>query len=201
LLLDEPIGALDKKLREQMLLEFRRIHRILGTTMVYVTHDQEEALIMSDRVAVMNRGRIVRLGTPRDLYENPVDPFVANFLGETNVLAGAGSGNCAVVVEQSSWVITITMPVPRGSRVRIAVRPEKIVIGAPPPGWNSTRGRIEEVVYAGEVTKYRVKVPSGHILFVKEMNRQQTPVYEIGMDVYLAWHPADGRVLGGNEVG
>src|SRR6185312_10900780 len=88
LLLDEPLGALDRKLREHMLIEFRRIHRTLGTTMIYVTHDQEEALVMSDRIGVMNDGRLVAVGTPRELYEECADPFVADFLGEINVLPG-----------------------------------------------------------------------------------------------------------------
>jgi putative spermidine/putrescine transport system ATP-binding protein len=193
LLLDEPIGALDKKLREHMLLEFRRIHRILGTTMVYVTHDQVEALVMSDRVAVMDHGRIVRLGTPRELYEDPRSPFVADFLGDANVLSGSALLGDAVQVDD--WIIAVAHSKSPGAPVQVVVRPEKIVIGPPPHGWNAASGSIEEILYLGDATKYQVRTGHGHLLSIKEVNRGPAASYAVGSEVSVAWHPDDGRVL------
>jgi putative spermidine/putrescine transport system ATP-binding protein len=193
LLLDEPLGALDKKLREQMLLEFRRIHRTLKTTMIYVTHDQEEALVMSDRVAVMNHGRIVRLGPPKELYEDPGHPFVADFLGEANLLPGTTRD--AMSVTFCERVIAVSHHVPPGTPVHVVVRPEKFVIGQPPNGWNALTGRVEEVLYLGPITKLQVRTTSGQLLSINQVNRQQVFDCPVGADVCLAWHPDDGHIV------
>jgi ABC-type Fe3+/spermidine/putrescine transport system ATPase subunit len=197
LLLDEPLGALDRKLREHMLIEFRRIHRALGTTMVYVTHDQEEALVMSDRIGVMNHGRLVALGTPEALYEDSVDPFVADFLGEINWLAGTVTPD-GVELEGEAAVVAAAHATARGTKVRLAVRPEKIAVstaGVSRAGWNELPGRVEEAIFVGEAMKYRVRTKGGHLVRAKQLNGRDVPRYDVGADVLLAWHAADGRLL------
>jgi spermidine/putrescine ABC transporter ATP-binding subunit len=198
LLLDEPIGALDRKLREHMLIEFRRVHRMLSTTMVYVTHDQEEALVMSDRIGVMNHGKLVRVGSPRALYEDPGDPFVAEFLGETNLLSGTVQGAGRVVLDGGAGEVTVLENAAPGMRVHVVVRPERVGVATNGDGlvdWNQLRGRIEEIIYVGEATKYRVRTPTGQLMRVKQLNRRLAPIYEVGNEVALCWHPADCRLL------
>jgi len=198
LLLDEPIGALDRKLREHMLVEFKRIHRSLSTTMIYVTHDQEEALVMSDRIGVMNHGRLVAVGSPRELYEAPKDPFVAEFLGETNLLAGVAQPSGRVVLDGGSEEVTAAEVAAPGSKVHVVVRPEKVALSPGSEtldGWNRIRGRVEEVIYVGEATKYRVRTQAGALMRVKQLNRQMSPTYEVGRDVALCWHASDSRLL------
>jgi spermidine/putrescine ABC transporter ATP-binding subunit len=198
LLLDEPIGALDRKLREHMLIEFKRIHRVLGTTMVYVTHDQEEALVMSDRIGVMNQGRLVRVGTPRELYEDPRDPFVAEFLGETNLLPGEIKPSGGVLLEGATKEVQGGLGAPAGSKVTLVLRPEKIAMsgeGQDLADWNSICGKVEEVIYVGEATKYCVRTTAGHVIRVKQLNRRLAPAHDVGKDVTLYWHEADGHLL------
>jgi putative spermidine/putrescine transport system ATP-binding protein len=198
LLLDEPIGALDRKLREHMLIEFKRIHRTLGTTMIYVTHDQEEALVMSDRIGVMNHGKLIAVGTPRELYEDPNDPFVAEFLGETNLLAGTVQSSGRIALDGSADEVTVADAASPGDRVHVVVRPERIAVSeatAAPDGWNRLGGRIEEVIYVGEATKYRVRTAAGQLIRVKQLNRRLSPTYEAGCDVMLCWHVSDSRIL------
>ena len=148
LLLDEPLGALDAKLRQEMQLELKRIQREVGITFVYVTHDQEEALTMSDRLAVFNQGRIEQLGTPVEVYERPASAFVAGFIGISNLLERDGR--------------------------RITVRPEKIRLltggEQPPPGSHAEPGRIEEVVYLGMLTRYLVSLDGGGQLTAVQQN-------------------------------
>jgi spermidine/putrescine ABC transporter ATP-binding subunit len=198
LLLDEPLGALDRKLREHMLVEFRRIHRTLGTTMVYVTHDQEEALVMSDRIGVMNHGRLVGTGTPQELYEDSVDPFVADFLGEINWLAGTVQASGGIELDGGTSIVAAVHSAAPGAKVRLAVRPEKVAVstaGGSRDGWNEVRGRVEEVIYVGEATKYRVRTSGGHLVRAKQLNGRHVPRYEVGADVTVAWHASDGRLL------
>jgi spermidine/putrescine ABC transporter ATP-binding subunit len=198
LLLDEPIGALDRKLREHMLIEFKRVHRVLKTTMIYVTHDQEEALVMSDRIGVMNQGKLIRVGKPRELYENPQDAFVAEFLGETNMLPGSVHSSGRVMLDGSTEPLNVDHDGSTGSKVHVVVRPEKVVVATSAEGlngWNRLQGRVEEVIYVGDVTKYRVRTRAGHLARIKQFNRTQVTTYEVGNDVVLCWHPSDCRVL------
>jgi putative spermidine/putrescine transport system ATP-binding protein len=156
LLLDEPLGALDLKLREEMQLELKAIQQEIGITFIYVTHDQDEALAMSDRMAVFNRGRIEQVGTPAEVYERPATPFVAGFVGTSNLLTGA-------VAEQIV-----------GRRGTFTVRPEKIRIGEPsdPVGEDETTatGTIRNVVYLGPDTRYIVALDAGTDLVVVQQN-------------------------------
>ncbi|MFF4212030.1 ABC transporter ATP-binding protein [Streptomyces sp. NPDC001796] len=163
LLLDEPLGALDLKLRQSMQLELKRIQREVGITFVYVTHDQAEALTMSDRIAVMNGGLVEQVGTPREVYERPATAFVAGFIGTSNVISGH-----LTAVEADSGVIDfgdgqrITVPLPGGSgpgtALELTVRPEKITLTTGPGDADSAsriRGTVGEVVYLGTSTSYR----------------------------------------------
>jgi putative spermidine/putrescine transport system ATP-binding protein len=169
LLLDEPLGALDLKLRVQMQTELKAIQRDVGITFVYVTHDQEEALTMSDRIAVFNHGRIEQIGTPVEVYEHPATEFVAGFVGVSNVLE-------------------------RGGR-KFTVRPEKITMldsGAAAPGFDTEPGVVDEVVYVGSVTRYVVKLDAGGTLTVVRQNSEgpsARPAEEKGSRVVLAWRP------------
>lgn len=198
LLMDEPLGALDKKLREEMQLEIKHIQESLNITTIYVTHDQEEALTMSDRIAVMRDGRIEQVGTPRELYERPVSEFVANFIGESNFLEGRferrdGRG---YLVTDDGWRIAVQSgdDVSAGERVTIALRPERIVLGEE-RGDNRVEATIEEIIYVGEATKFRVRVHGERILSVKQPSRLETMRWQRGDRVLLSWRAEDAVLL------
>jgi len=198
LLMDEPLGALDKKLREEMQLEIKHIQESTHITTIYVTHDQEEALTMSDRIAVMNGGRVEQVGTPRELYEQPVSPFVADFIGESNFLSGRiepGDGRFFLVMPDG-WrvVIPASDSVQPGEQASIALRPERIVIGDG-SGDNVVNGRIEEIIYVGEATKFRVVLEQGHWLTVKQPSRLETMRWRRGDRVRLSWNAADAVLV------
>jgi putative spermidine/putrescine transport system ATP-binding protein len=198
LLLDEPLGALDRKLREHMLIEFRRIHRTLGTTMVYVTHDQEEALVMSDRIGVMNQGRLIGVGGPRELYEDSVDPFVSDFLGEINLLSGIVQASGCIELDGGGGTVAAAHRTSPGAKVRVAFRPERTAVttsGGAGAQWNELRGRVEEVIYLGEATTYRIRTSGGHLLRSKQLNGRHVPLHAVGSDVTVTWHVSDGRLV------
>ena len=168
LLLDEPLSALDAKLRQHMLIELDKIHDQVGITFIYVTHDQQEALSVSDRVAVFNTGVIHQVGTPLEIYENPADAFVANFIGETNFLTGTVTalpekGKAGIEVDRIGIIhCTSDKDVRIGDRVRVTVRPEKIRIAAerPQPAGNEVNvlsGVVDEIIYTGFQSKYFIK--------------------------------------------
>ncbi len=182
LLLDEPLGALDLKLRQQMQIELKAIQERLGITFVYVTHDQEEALAMSDRLAVFRSGRVEQVGTPAEVYERPASPFVADFVGISNIVEGAAAA-----------LLT-------GSAAPFSIRPEKIRIleaGAmAPDGACAIDGRIQNVVYLGSNTRYRVAIDGGATLTVVEQNREATALDvhgALGRGVRLSWPRAQNR--------
>ncbi|HLI12205.1 MAG TPA: ABC transporter ATP-binding protein [Alphaproteobacteria bacterium] len=167
LLLDEPFGALDRKLREAMQLEVRRLQRRLGITTLFITHDQEEALVLSDRIAVMNRGRIEQVAHPREIYERPANRFVADFVGESNLLFGTVSGRrdgLAEVILEAGPRVLVRGDEPRGARVGILVRPERF---APATEANRLEGEVIETVYVGASLKHRVRLDSGVELLVR----------------------------------
>jgi putative spermidine/putrescine transport system ATP-binding protein len=168
LLLDEPLGALDLKLRQEMQVELKRIQREVGITFIYVTHDQEEALTMSDRLAVFNQGRIEQVGTPTDVYEHPASEFVAGFIGISNLLE-------------------------RGGR-QFTIRPEKIRLltsgEPPPPGSHVESGQIEDVVYLGMLTRYVIRLAEGGSLTAVRQNLDTAAAQALqsrGSDVRVAW--------------
>ncbi len=204
LLMDEPLGALDKKLREHMQLELKHIQRHLKITVIYVTHDQEEALTMSDRIAVMRDGAIVQVGTPGELYEEPVDAFVADFIGESNFLRGAITAvhedGLVDVKHQSGLHFRAVRrgPAAPGAVALAAVRPEHLAVadgGESEPRLNRWRGRVEEIIYAGDATKYKIAV-GDLLLTVKMQNRERRQGARIGATVDVVWDPAHTRLLG-----
>jgi spermidine/putrescine transport system ATP-binding protein len=198
LLLDEPLGALDLKLRRQMQIELKRIQTEVGLTFIHVTHDQEEAMTMADTVAVMNAGAIEQQGRPAELYDNPATTFVANFLGQSNLLAGEirGGGD-----ELEVDVHGATIRVPRcrahvhSGRVWVGVRPEKIVLEAAGEATHEATnqlpaGVVTDVSFTGVSTQYLVRMPWGQELTVFEQNTGARPLRAAGDDVELRWaHP------------
>jgi spermidine/putrescine transport system ATP-binding protein len=203
LLLDEPLGALDLKLRRQMQLELKRIQTEVGITFVHVTHDQEEAMTMADTVAVMNAGRVEQLGTPTDLYENPRTTFVANFLGTSNFVEAeidAGSGE-EIVVKAGSGKLVLpaarcSAPTTTGGKVLVGVRPEKVSLthaddaGTIPAGRNRITGRIADSSFIGVSTQYVVDSPVCPDFEVYAQNIDRDPRLVPGTEVVVHWSPA-----------
>ena len=159
LLLDEPFGALDRKLREQMQLELKRLQRRLGLTALFVTHDQEEALILSDRIAVMNQGRIEQVGTPPEIYARPVNRFVADFIGESNLFQARSDSGGTAVLSGGVRVRLPSVPSSPGAEVGLLVRPERPRLLADGQGADNVfAGVVSEVIYLGESIKYRLRL-------------------------------------------
>ena len=202
LLLDEPLGALDLKLRKAMQLELKALQQRVGITFIYVTHDQEEALTMSDRIAVMNRGRVLQVGTPEEIYERPADRFVADFIGETNFVEGqvmgSRAGEAVVIVD---GVLTLYVPMERyigmGVRVTVALRPEKISLYADRPDPRAVSGVVKELVYTGTDSRYMVQLTDNVLVTVRQQNVGIGDVtrFAVGMRVYLYWQPQSARLL------
>ena len=198
LLLDEPLGALDLKLRKQMQLELKRIQSEVGITFIYVTHDQEEAMTMSDRLAVMRAGKIEQVGPPEDVYEDPLTEYVASFLGASNLLDGElkeQDGGISSVLLAGGDVVRI--PADRadfvpGTALKVGVRPEKITIEPESDeevqtGWNAVRGLLRMSTYIGVSHQYKVEGPLGHTLTVWVQNLGSTPAPHPGERVRLSW--------------
>ncbi len=198
LLMDEPLGALDKKLREWLQLEIKRIHRELGTTFVYVTHDQEEALVLSDRIAVFNGGKIEQIGTGRELYDNPATLFVGRFIGESTVLRGATetSGDETAMTIGSSRIVARGR-LPNGAKPVLLLRPERAELkqpnADPVDGENRLGGTIAEAIYIGSGSKYEVRLADGTIAAVR--SPLGAPDFTIGDAVDLTFRPTDLTLL------
>jgi spermidine/putrescine transport system ATP-binding protein len=204
LLLDEPLGALDLKLRREMQLELKRIQKSTGTTFVYVTHDQEEALTMSDRIAIMDGGRVQQLADPRSLYERPESAFVADFIGTSNALHVEITRREAdlAVMEGDGTRICVDCPSDAGQSVQITVRPEKIRIGGDDDATRSrVRGVVTERVYLGSLSQVLVELPSGEQLVVHELNDDYVSTAQAGDDIELSWAARHSLVVddGGPE--
>ena len=204
LLLDEPLGALDVKLRKQMQLELKRIQAELGTTFVYVTHDQEEALAMSDRIAVMNGGRVEQIGSPREIYEHPETAFVADFIGSLNALELEVDELVGVVrawlgsVSTNAWSSRSDRTVRVGDTVRIAVRPERVQLrpsnGAVVDGGSRLDGTIAEVVYLGMYTQFHIETRLGRVVSHR-LADESLGAFETGSPVALTWESEHAAVL------
>jgi spermidine/putrescine transport system ATP-binding protein len=160
LLLDEPLGALDLKLRKEMQVELKHLQQRLGMTFIYVTHDQEEALVMSDRIAVMHQGKVAQLGSPADIYERPATRFVAGFIGEANLLDGVVADGGLVQVGPLHIAVDSKALPGAGTKVTLSVRPEKVTL-APAEGSNAFEGRLEELIYVGAHVKAVVALEPG----------------------------------------
>jgi len=198
LLLDEPLGALDLQLRKQMQIELKQIQRTVGITFIYVTHDQEEALTMSDRIAVMNEGVLQQCGTPEEIYERPANAFVAGFIGISNLLPGQVEDRGVRLDFGQHIDAEIDGTMPAGSKVLICVRPEKLRIGAAENGDVRVEGTVVETVYLGTATQYMVELAPG-IRLVAIENNVNTATSENrlsrGSKVTVGWLPEHGRVL------
>ncbi len=198
-LMDEPLGALDKQLREHMQYEIKHIHENLGVTVVYVTHDQGEALTMSDRVAVFNDGVIQQLSTPDDLYERPENSFVAQFIGENNKLSGLVKSveNGEVVVEIDGGGASRAVAVNcggAGSRTQLSIRPERVTVGASDLP-NRAEGRVQELIYLGDHIRCRMSVLGYEDFIVKVPNTANHAHLKRGETAVVGWHTEDCRAL------
>jgi spermidine/putrescine transport system ATP-binding protein len=210
LLLDEPLGALDLKLRKQMQVELKRIQQDVGITFIYVTHDQEEAMTMSDRIAVMNMGRYEQLGDPESLYERPTTRFVAGFLGVSNLLPGTVRGTAdgyAVIRLADDTSVRVPAGLADGvSSVNVGIRPEKVRLheaAAEPGTANHLRGVIKDASYIGVSTQYIVEARGGARLTVYEQNVERATRAELwaqGDEVLITWSPDHSFVVGGETT-
>lgn len=209
LLLDEPLSALDAKLRQKLLIELDTIHDEVGITFIFVTHDQVEALSVSDRIAIMNKGEILQIGTPNEIYESPENAFVADFIGETNFL----EGKVIEVHEKHGYIetdvlgrmkIELDKPVKIGDTVVLTLRPEKIKISNNKPNYlhdnyNILHGMIEEVIYTGFQSKLFIKVENSDKL-IKVFNPHveylvEEEIYEWKEEVYIFWNYEDAYLV------
>jgi spermidine/putrescine transport system ATP-binding protein len=207
LLLDEPLGALDLKLRRQMQLELKRIQTEVGLTFVHVTHDQEEAMTMADTIAVMNAGRIEQLGSPAELYESPHTTFVANFLGQSNLIEATVTGRSGDDVEVEVAGRRVALPQSRnrsgGQSLLIGVRPEKIALQAPDVPVHDDRNRLDggivvDASFTGVSTQYLVQMPWGQQLTVFTQNLAVGGLLGVGTPVTLVWEPGNTFALEGD---
>ncbi len=198
-LMDEPLGALDKQLREQMQFEIKHLHDRLGVTFVYVTHDQTEALTMSDRVAVFNHGVIQQLSTAQDLYEKPCNSFVAQFIGENNRFGGTitkvAGGQCEVTLDTGMKVQALNIVGGGiGSRTMLSIRPERVEID-PPSSWaNQLEAKIEELIFLGDHIRARLSVAGSSEFVVKVHHRPATGLSPFSQ-IKIGWLPEDCRAL------
>ena len=207
LLLDEPLAALDLKLRQHMLMELNTIHEQVGTTFIYVTHDQGEAMSLSDRIAVMNAGRVEQVDSPENLYETPRSSFVATFIGDANFFTGTAvefqhEGYVRVMVEGLGSPLVLSNGVVSANQtLKLMVRPEKIslTLKRPPSGErvNAFRGIVDDIAYFGSHTRYRIR--AGEHSIIAQLQRSRFSGGEIdparGQEVWMSFHPDEGRVL------
>jgi ABC-type Fe3+/spermidine/putrescine transport system ATPase subunit len=195
LLLDEPLGALDKRLRQHMQIELKQIQREVGITTVFVTHDQEEALTLSDRIAIFNEGKVVQAGSPHEVYERPATAFAANFLGDANFFEGRVVGAGRVAVDGGELATEDPLPA-LGTSVILAVRPEKIFLarpGDPPGAGNRLAGQLRQAVYSGMSTVYKVAVGERELtVFAQNMTGRE---FAPGDSLRLEWSPGHSVVV------
>ena len=198
LLLDEPLGALDLKIRRQLQIELKRIQKQVGTTFVFVTHDQEEALTMSDRIAVMNGGRVEQIGTPQEIYNRPATPFVARFIGDTNLMPGrivaVRAGRATVALTESAGSVegdfgSTALSV--GDPVAVAIRPENVRISPGGSAGAELQGHLEEAIYAGAHVRCRLRVGATEIIANVPAAPSSGTDLSIGQVFTIGWDPAD----------
>ena len=201
-LMDEPLGALDKQLREHMQFEIKHLHENLGITVVYVTHDQGEALTMSDRVAVFNDGRIQQLASPQDLYERPENSFVAQFIGENNKLRGRieaiAGGGCMVRLATGELIDATPVNVTEvGAETVVSIRPERVEFKTDllPPGSQTIEATVREVIYMGDLWRTVLHVAGAEDFVMKSRNSQGQQVLTPGEKIRIGWARADARAL------
>jgi len=201
LLMDEPLGALDKKLREYMQIEIKNIQRDLKVTTIYVTHDQAEALTMSNRIAVFNQGRVEQIGAPEEIYDWPANKFVADFIGETNFLEGsvkriADNGYWFRSIGGSEFLLPKQKEMSIDEKVVVAIRPEKIVILTERlKGFNYLEGKVDEVIYVGETRRYRIRLNDMESLFVKQQSYFEARLIKGSDKVLIGWPIYGAQIL------
>jgi spermidine/putrescine ABC transporter ATP-binding subunit len=200
LLMDEPLGALDRKLREHLQTEIKRVQRQLGVTVIYVTHDQDEALALSDRIAIMADGAIEQMGSVPELYERPRTMFVGQFLGESNVIEGRVKERDGELVSLElkggiNVIAAVTPTVRSGEVVQLLIRPERIFLGAVPSAdANSVRGRIRTFDYLGSSARYFIDTSAGPFM-VRVARAPHTTTFKPGQEVFVSWGPKDATVF------
>jgi len=196
LLLDEPLGALDMKLRKQMQFELKRLQKKLGITFIYVTHDQEEALTMSDRIAIMYGGNLEQIGTPKEIYEKPASKFVADFIGESNIFYGVANrlGNDTLTVALENGNVTAIDPQVKDNEIiYVLVRPENIKLSKNPVDGFTLIGKVKEHVYIGNVNKTVIMLPTG--MEVKMNTNPKVELLSLGSEMYIYWEKEDAVVI------
>jgi putative spermidine/putrescine transport system ATP-binding protein len=206
LLMDEPLGALDRSLREQMKAEIRRLHRELGITILYVTHDQEEALTLSDRIALMHRGQIVQLGTAMDLYERPASPFVASFIGESTLIEGTvetdTSNQLALRPQRNARLLLPgSGSAPKGVRAVIVLRPEKLRLLPVDSAHDGLAAKVVDLVYVGDMTRVVLDLADGVTVTAKLPNRRDLFRPSLGDRVQVSWSPEEALILSTSSPG
>ena len=199
-LMDEPLGALDKNLRESMQYEIKHIHESIGVTVVYVTHDQGEALTMSNRIAVFNDGKVQQLSSPDKLYEEPVNSFVAEFIGENNRFSGKvtdiSKGKCKVKLDEGSEILANPIAVKsNGENTIVSLRPERALINTKEKMENNFKGKIEEVIYHGDHTRVRLNLLGNKDFILKVPNSSANMDIKLGNQINVSWNSFDARAL------
>jgi len=198
-LMDEPLGALDKNLRESMQYEIKHIHESIGVTVVYVTHDQSEALTMSNRIAVFNDGKVQQLSSPDELYEKPVNSFVAEFIGENNTFAGEVSEisgkKCKVKLANAEILANPITVKSKGEKTTVSLRPERALINPSNDMDNIHSGKIEEVIYHGDHTRIRINLLQNNQFILKVPNSSSNLDIKLGKEIKIGWNSEDARAL------
>ena len=199
-LMDEPLGALDKNLRESMQYEIKHIHENIGVTVVYVTHDQSEALTMSTRIAVFNEGKVQQLSNPDKLYEEPVNSFVAEFIGETNTFSGEvidiSGGKCKVKLATGAEIISNPIRVKsKGEKTKVSLRPERAIINPENKMDNNHKGKIEEIIYHGDHARVRLNLLGNKEFILKIPNSSARMDIKRGNEINVGWNSQDARAL------
>ncbi|MCC7283354.1 MAG: ABC transporter ATP-binding protein [Acetobacteraceae bacterium] len=199
LLMDEPLGALDRALRETMKGEIRRLHRELGITIVYVTHDQEEALTLSDRIVLMDAGNIIQLGRPADLYERPASRFVAGFIGESTLIPGkvVGDGDGVALLPEAGGpkLPARAGSVREGDAAMLLLRPEKTLIAPHSAADGGLPAIVQDVIYVGDISRLTLRLEGGPEITIKQPNRADAFRAEAGMSVRVGWAREDAVLL------
>ena len=198
-LMDEPLGALDKNLRESMQYEIKHIHESIGVTVVYVTHDQSEALTMSNRIAVFNDGKVQQLSNPAELYEKPVNSFVAEFIGENNTFNGEvvdiAKDKCKVKLANSEILANPISVKSKGEKTTVSLRPERALINPIDKMDNMFTGKIEEVIYHGDHTRVRLNLLGSSEFILKVPNSTSNLELKVSQDINIGWNSTDARAL------
>ena len=199
-LMDEPLGALDKNLRESMQYEIKHIHESIGVTVVYVTHDQSEALTMSNRIAVFNDGKVQQLSSPDKLYEEPVNSFVAEFIGENNTFQGEvediSNDRCKIKLDSGGEILANPIRVKsKGEKSIVSLRPERAIIDPEGKMDNKFKGKIEEVIYHGDHTRLRLDLLGNKEFILKVPNSSARMDIKLGNEIKIGWNSFDARAL------